>query len=85
MLKSLIISHELFQDYSITVDLDRFENIRDLLEYTKKHLSSTLFLLNLTNLASIADNLHLHIHDVKFLSELRDRNESIIWVCASND
>ncbi len=82
MLKTLIISHELFQDYSITVDLYLFDNIKDLTEYAKKHLSSTLFLLNLSKLSKIADDLSLHIHGVKFIQQLRDSSESVVWLCS---
>ena len=82
MLKTFIISDELFQGYSIIVDVMLFDSIKSLTTYVKEKLKALFVKNNLEILCKKVDKLNLHIHECKFISELQTQDNFIIYLCS---
>jgi hypothetical protein len=81
MLKTIIISDEIFQGFSLNISLHNFESIKDLCEYIKDKLISNLILLNLDKLIEKAKLLNLHSHEYKFYQDICSSQAEIIYLC----
>lgn len=81
-LRTIVLSHELFQGFSINTNLHEFSSIKELCDYLKQQLIAHLTILNLSNLVVIANNMKLHHHDCMFIDELRKQESDIIYLCS---
>lgn len=81
-LRTIILSHELFQGFTITSSLHEFSSIKELADYIKQQLVAHLTILNLPNLVVIANNMKLHHHDFMFIDELKKSQSDIIYMCS---
>lgn len=81
MLKTFIISDELFQGYQVVVDPSLFESIKALCEYVKNILKTVMIQNNLENIAKKVEKLELHIHNVMFIDQVQQSKDDIIYLC----
>ena len=79
VIKSVIVSSELFQGYNELIELDEFTSIQQLCNFIKKKLMAHLCLLNLIILEEKVNNMSFHIHDCKFIHELFEKH--FIYIC----
>lgn len=79
VIKSVIVSSELFQGYTEIIQLDDFTSIQHLCNFIKNKLICHLCLLNLNILEEKVKNMSFHIHNCKFIDELFEK--SIIYIC----
>lgn len=80
--KKIIISHSLFQGYNEIVSINEFNSIQELSEYMKNKLVSHLITHNLSILVEKAQSMKLHHHNYKFISELANSTNDIIYLCS---
>jgi hypothetical protein len=79
VIKSVIVSSELFQGYTEFIELFDFTSIEHLCNFIKKKLMAHLCLLNLSILEEKVNNISFHIHDCKFIHELFEKD--FIYIC----
>lgn len=81
MLKTFVISDELLQGYTLVVDVLLFDSVKALMIYVKEKVKALFIINNLHILANKVDNMNFHIHDCKFLTEIENNPNSIIYIC----
>lgn len=81
MLKTFVISDELLQGYTLVADVQLFDSIKELMIYVKEKIKALFITNNLLILAKKVDNMNLHIHDCKFITEIENNPNSIIYIC----
>lgn len=83
MIKTFVISDDLFHGFSVILNPMLFDSIKSLLEHIKNKLKAIFVLNNLELLAQKVDNLDLHLHGAKFISDLQEKpEEDIIYICS---
>ena len=81
-IKNIFISDECFRGFSIIVSIHNFSSIQDLTIYIKDMLIANLKVINLVNLIEKAKNMSLHHHTYKFINELNEDPNDIIYLCS---
>lgn len=80
MIKTFVISDELFYGFSVMLDPSLFDSIKSVIQHVKDKLKAVFTLHNLELLCRRVDELDLHIHDVKFISDIQ--HHEIIYICS---
>ena len=75
------ISDELFQGFTITIDLDYYDSNEEICRQMKKRLVGFFENHNLGTLMTKANEMQLHIHDVDFCQILLSESDNEFWVC----
>lgn len=84
-IKQFIISHELFQGFTLILSIDNFLSIKQLSEHILQKLISYLDTSNLYILVEKAKKMKLHHHTYKFISEIQNDPNDIIYLCSCDD
>lgn len=82
MIKTFIISDELFQGYRMLLDPMLFDSIKALIKHVKDNIRALLTTNNLEMLVNKIDKIDLHIHEFKFITEIQKSDNSIIYMCS---
>lgn len=83
-IKQFIISDELFQGFTLTLSIQTFSSIQELTNYFLQKLISYLDTGNLYILLEKAKQIKLHHHIYKFISEIDNDPDDIIYLCSCN-
>lgn len=75
------VSDELFQGFTITIDLDYYDSNEEICCQMKQSLVGFFETHNLETLTASASELQLHIHDVDFGQILLSEPDVKFWVC----
>ena len=83
--KIFIYSSDLFNGYKLTIDLNKCDNIKDILKIFKDDLLILLMKNNLDILVQELNNRNLHIHTHTFEDILISDRETQYYICDKCD
>ena len=76
------ISDESFSGYSIQIDLDEIDNIKQIIDRIVNSLRNLLKKNKLEILEMRLNKKNFHIHDVTFEKILLSQPNEVFWVCS---
>jgi len=75
------VSDDLFQGFTITIDLDYCDSNEEICRQMKQRLVGFFEHHGLKTLATKANKLHLHMHNIDFCQILLSESDKEFWVC----
>ena len=75
------VSDDLFQGFTVTIDLDYYDSNEEICRHLKRHLVGFFEAHGLETLATKANQLRLHIHDIDFCQILLSEPNKEFWIC----
>lgn len=78
-LKNFQVSDEIFWGYKITLDIDFFNNEKDLIKIVKEDMKLFFKKFNLIMLSEKLDYIEFHIPN---LNNIKQSNNQIIYICS---
>lgn len=82
MIKTFIISDEIFQGYKLLLDPMLFDSIKSLIEHVKDNIKALLIINNFEILIKKINKIDLHIHEYKFITDIQKSDNNIIYICS---
>lgn len=76
------ISDELFSGYSIQIDLDEIDNMKQIIDRIVNSLRNILKKNKLEILEIKLNKKNFHIHDVTFEQILLSQPNEVFWICS---
>jgi len=77
------LTDDIFFGFKIKINIDNFKSVFDICNYVKNKLIELLEENNFELLLDRANRMKLHIHNYKNIHEIKNNENSILYVCSN--